>query len=80
MLTFSAECRHLTTLEASHFDRAISVMTTSVFYAIKHGSRAMMVTSSEKPKAGGNIVATSSCAAYLGAYADLSYSQHIHSA
>jgi hypothetical protein len=35
----------------------------------------MMVISKNKPKPGGNLIMTSSCAAYLGAYADISYSK-----
>jgi len=50
-------------------------MTTSCFLALKHGSAAMMVTSPEKPKEGGSIVMTSSCAAFLGAFADVAYSK-----
>lgn len=67
--------RHLNDLEISHWDRAIAVMTTSCFLALKHGSAAMMVTSPEKPKEGGSIVMTSSCAAFLGAFADVAYSK-----
>lgn len=52
-------------------------MASSCFYAIKHGSRAMVVTSEEKPEPSGNTVLTSSCAAFLGAYADIAYSKHI---
>lgn len=53
-------------------------MQRGVFLAIKYGSQAMMVTSQEKPKGGGTIVVTGSCAGFLGAYADLPYSQFIH--
>lgn len=66
--------RNLNDIQPQHWDRSISVMTTSCFYAIKYGSAAMAVTSQEKPQSGGSIVLTSSCAAFLGAYADISYS------
>jgi hypothetical protein len=52
-------------------------MTTSCFYAIKYGSQAMVITSKEKPNPGGNFILTSSSAAFLGAYADISYSKRI---
>lgn len=71
-LTFA---RNLNDLELSHYDRQVNVMQRSVFLAIKYGSQAMMVTSAEKPTPGGAIVVTSSCAAFLGAYADLGYSK-----
>ncbi|RHZ50530.1 hypothetical protein CDV55_101651 [Aspergillus turcosus] len=68
-----ANYRNLNDIQPQHWDRSISVMTTSCFYAIKYGSQAMAVTSQEKPQPGGSIVLTSSCAAFLGAYADISY-------
>lgn len=67
--------RNLNEIDLQHWDRAISVMTTSCFFAIKYGSQAMAVTSQEKPQSGGSIVLTSSCAAFLGAYADIAYSK-----
>ena len=67
--------RTLDNMELKHFERAMSVMTTSGFLAIKYGSKAMMVTSKEKPKGGGAIIITSSCCAFLGAYADIAYSK-----
>ena len=67
--------RGLEDLQSEHWDRALGVMTTSGFYAIKHGSKAMMVISVDKPKPGGSFVITSSCASILGSYADLAYSE-----
>jgi hypothetical protein len=49
-------------------------MTRSVYLAIKYGSKAMTVTSPEKPQPSGSFVVTNSCSAYLGCYADLAYS------
>lgn len=69
--------RNLNDITSQNYERAMSVMTSSCFYAIKHGSRAMVVTSEEKPQPSGNIILTSSCAAFLGAYADIAYSKHI---
>ncbi len=66
-------------IKVTDYDRQISVMTRSIFLAIKYGSQAMMVTSDEKPVGDGSIVVTSSCAAFLGAYADLGYSEHLRS-
>lgn len=48
-------------------------MQIGPFLAVKHGARAMSVTSTEKPNAKGNIIITSSCAAFAGAYADIAY-------
>ena len=48
-------------------------MATGVFYAVKHGSKAMAVTSSEKPACAGAIVVTASVAAAMGSFADLCY-------
>lgn len=69
--------RNLNDITPNNWERAISVMSTSCFYAIKYGSQAMVVTSKEKPQPSGNIILTSSCAAFLGAYADISYSTQI---
>ncbi|KAJ5641176.1 hypothetical protein N7490_005176 [Penicillium lividum] len=68
-----ANYRNLNDITSQNWERAFSVMGSSCFYAIKHGSRAMVVTSEEKPQPSGNIVLTSSCAAFLGAYADIAY-------
>ena len=51
----------------------LDVMTKSVFYAVKHGGAAMMVTSEQKPKPEGSIVVTASVAGINGKYADLPY-------
>jgi NAD(P)-dependent dehydrogenase (short-subunit alcohol dehydrogenase family) len=67
--------RHLNDIQSSQYDRFIAVMQKSVFLALKYGSQAMMVTSDEKPKAGGSIVVTSSIAALLGSFADVAYSE-----
>ncbi|KAL4810596.1 hypothetical protein BDV18DRAFT_155208 [Aspergillus unguis] len=68
-----ANYRNLNDITPNNWQRAISVMTTSCFYAIKYASQAMVVTSKEKPQPSGNIILTSSCAAFLGAYADIAY-------
>jgi NAD(P)-dependent dehydrogenase (short-subunit alcohol dehydrogenase family) len=48
-------------------------MQTGPFLALKYGSQAMSVVSDQKPQAKGNIIITSSCAAFAGAYADAAY-------
>lgn len=55
----------------------MNVMTKGPFLAVKYGSPAMMVTSENKPTAGGNIVITGSCASYLGSYSDLPYGMSV---
>jgi NAD(P)-dependent dehydrogenase (short-subunit alcohol dehydrogenase family) len=56
-----------------HFNRAVDVMQRGCFLALKYGSQAMSVTSPDKAEAKGNIIITSSCAAFAGAYADTAY-------
>lgn len=51
----------------------MNVMSRSVYYAIKHGSQAMAVTSPSKPSSHGAIVVTASVAAVMGSYSDLVY-------
>ncbi|VUC26555.1 unnamed protein product [Clonostachys rosea] len=65
--------RPLHELSSDHFMRAVEVMQKAPYLAVKYGSRAMSVTSAEKPKSKGSVVITSSCAAFAGAYADLAY-------
>ncbi|KAF4336780.1 fungal specific transcription factor factor [Fusarium beomiforme] len=65
--------RPLSELTSAHFLRAVDVMQKGPFLAVKYGAQAMSVTSTQKPHAKGNIVITSSCAAFAGAYADLAY-------
>lgn len=55
------------------YSRAMDIMATGVFYAVKYGSKAMAVTSSEKPQPGGTIVVTASVAAAMGSFSDLCY-------
>ncbi|RKL33907.1 hypothetical protein BFJ72_g9689 [Fusarium proliferatum] len=65
--------RPLQDLTVDHFNRAVDVMQRGCFLALKYGSQAMSVTSPDKTEAKGNIIITSSCAAFAGAYADTSY-------
>ncbi|OQE46247.1 hypothetical protein PENCOP_c001G07223 [Penicillium coprophilum] len=65
--------RGLNDLSVSQFERAMAVMQTGTFLALKYGSQAMSVTSSDKPVPKGNIVVTSSCATLSGAFADMAY-------
>ncbi|KAJ5835121.1 Short-chain dehydrogenase/reductase SDR [Penicillium robsamsonii] len=51
----------------------MAVMQTGTFLTLKYGSRAMSMTSSNKPNSKGNIVVTSSYATLIGAFADLAY-------
>jgi len=70
--------RNIDDLTIDQYDKAQAVMGRSVYIAIKYGSKAMAVTSPEKPKSSGSIIATSSCSAYLGAYSDIAYSKLFH--
>lgn len=65
--------RDINNIQLPHFQLCINVMTTSVFFAIKYGGRAMMVTSPEKPVAGGSIVVTSSIAGVNPGFGDIAY-------
>lgn len=65
--------RHINDVESSTLDMALNVMTKSVFYAIKIGGSAMMVTSKEKPSPGGSIVVTASVAGLNPSMGDIAY-------
>jgi NAD(P)-dependent dehydrogenase (short-subunit alcohol dehydrogenase family) len=52
----------------------VAVMQKGVLLALKYGSQAMAVTSKDKPKSKGSIVATSSMAAFLPSCSNLTYS------
>lgn len=54
-------------------DGMLNVMVKGVFYAVKHRSRAMMVTSPDKPSSSGAIVVTASVGGMNGKYADMPY-------
>ncbi|KAI5806688.1 hypothetical protein DFH27DRAFT_642386 [Peziza echinospora] len=49
-------------IDANAFMNTLRVNTLSVFLAVKHASKAMLVTSAQKPSSGGSIIATSSVA------------------
>ncbi|KAI5795638.1 hypothetical protein EDC01DRAFT_652998 [Geopyxis carbonaria] len=53
---------HVRDIEARTFMNTMRVNSLSVFLAVKHASKAMMVTSESKPKSGGSIICTASTA------------------
>jgi NAD(P)-dependent dehydrogenase (short-subunit alcohol dehydrogenase family) len=65
--------RNINDVSSKQLNGMLDVMTKGVFYAVKHGSRAMAVTSSTKSSSGGAIVATTSVAGMNGKFADLPY-------
>ncbi|OAL39417.1 hypothetical protein AYO20_01287 [Fonsecaea nubica] len=69
-----ADVKNINDLTTRHYERAMNVMATSVFYAIKYGSQAMAVTSPAKPQSAGTIVVTASVAGVSGLFSDLGYS------
>ncbi|CAI7602124.1 unnamed protein product [Penicillium palitans] len=51
----------------------MAVMQAGTFLALKYGSQAMSMTSSNKSKPKGSIVITSSCATLSGVFASMAY-------
>ena len=66
--------RNIEDLEPAQYDRMIQVMQRAPFLAVKYGSKAMAVTSKEKPECKGSIVVTSSAAGLHASWSDLAYS------
>ena len=58
----------------AQYDRMTDVMQRSVMLALKYGSQAMAVISESKPEPKGSFVITSSAAAFLPGWSDISYS------
>jgi len=69
-----ANVKNINDLGMKEYTQAMDIMATGVFYAVKHGSKAMAVVSSEKTAPGGAIVVTASVAAAMGSFSDLCYS------
>lgn len=66
--------KHFGEIKPEDFMNVLRVNTLSVFLAIKHGSKAMMVTSSGKPYPSGSIVGTASVAGLRSNAGDSPYS------
>jgi len=64
----------LNTLDLGKYHRTIAVLQTSIVLGLKYGSQAMAVTSESKSQSSGCFVITSSAAAMLPSWADLTYS------
>ncbi|KAG8990595.1 hypothetical protein FRB90_001695 [Tulasnella sp. 427] len=64
----------LTDTSFDDFMNTVKINSGSAFLALKHGSRAMQVTSSQKPDSGGSIILTSSLAGLRGNTGSVDYS------
>ncbi|KJZ79028.1 hypothetical protein HIM_01801 [Hirsutella minnesotensis 3608] len=65
--------RPLDKIDASLYDRIISINQKASFLAVRYAGQAMAATSPDKPKPGGSIVLVSSIAGINGSMADVAY-------
>ena len=68
--------RPFSEIEGDNFMRTLKTNVLSVFVATKHGSKAMMKTSTAKPQPSGSIIATSSVAGLRANAGSSRVSQH----